>query len=65
MNYLYVLPSARPNMMLSTLPAKQAECYSVAEAIEEVRHGSSMIDGKGTSLSRRSQFRDWEVPAAQ
>lgn len=48
MNYLYVPPSARPNIMLSTLPAKQSEYYSGAEAVEEVRHGSSMIDGRGT-----------------
>lgn len=48
MNYLYVPPSARPNMMLSTLPAKQSEWYSGAEAVEEVRHRSSMIDGRGT-----------------
>lgn len=39
--------------MISTLLAKDSECPSGAEAVEEVRHGSSMIDGGGTFPLRK------------
>jgi len=45
MNYLYMPQSARPNMSLYTLPAKQTSATRVRRLFEELRHGSNVIDG--------------------